>query len=227
MDSPEVVARVGEGMPVVESVARGLRRQFGGHVNLDDLLSHGRETLLHAARSFDPDRGVPFVRWAALRVRGGMIDSVRQSGNLPRRVYRKLKALQAMDSVEEAAQENPPPPSPEAADQAITDVLASAAMAAAVGFLGMRDGDFVNHAHDPDHSPESNVGYSEMVALVKSAIGERTEQEQALLRRVYFDDVTIDEAARELGLSKSWGSRLHARAVEGLVRSLKRSGADV
>ncbi|MFO0739416.1 MAG: sigma-70 family RNA polymerase sigma factor [Labilithrix sp.] len=223
VDSPEVVHRIEEGLPIVEAVARGMRRQFGSHVNLDDLVSQGRETLLQAARSFDPERGVPFKRWAALRVRGGMIDAIRTHGNLPKRVYRKLRALQAMDHVQDAAQEEAPPASPEAADAALTDQLASAAMAAAVGFLAMRDSEFIGHAQDPDHSPESNVGYAEMIALVKSAIAERSEQEQALLRRVYFDDVTIEEAARELGLSKSWGSRLHARAIEGLVRSMKRA----
>lgn len=223
VDSPEVVNRISEGLPIVEGIARGMRRQFGRHVNFDDLVSQGRESLLQAARSFEPDRGVPFRRWAALRVRGGMLDSIRTSANLPKRIYRKLRALQAMDDVQEATLDEAAPATPEAADAALTDQLATAAMAAAVGFLTMRDSDHLGHAKDPDHSPESNVSYAEMLDLVRSAIAERPEQEQALLRRIYFDDVTIDEAARELGLSKSWGSRIHARAIEGLVRSMRRA----
>lgn len=226
MDTPEVIARIEEGMPVVDAIARGMRRQFGGHMQYEDLVSQGRETLLHAARSFEPDRGVPFRKWAALRVRGGMMDAMRQSGSLPKRVYRKLRAAQAADHVHESAVEEQaaaPPASPEAADKALGDQLATAAMAAAVGFLAMRRSEALEHAKDADHSPESNVSYAEMIEKLKAALEERPEQERNLLKRIYFDDVTIDEAAREIGLSKSWGSRLHARAVEGLAKALKRA----
>ena len=226
-DSPEVVARLEEGLRLVEQIAHGMRRQLGSYVLVEDLVSQGRETLLQAARGYEPDRGIPFKRWAALRIRGGMIDSIRASGGLPKRVYRKLRALQAMDRIHENATEEragTPPSTPEAADQALTEQLSSAAMAAAAAFLAQREtessGDI---AADQDHSPESNVSFAEMSDRLKAAIDERPDQERQLLRRIYFDDLTIDEAARELGLSKSWGSRLHARAIEGLQRSLKRA----
>ncbi len=60
-----------------------------------------------------------------------------------------------------------------------------------------------------------------MLEAVRSAIAERPDAERHLLQRHYFEDVNFDEAARELGLSKSWASRLHARAIEGLARTLK------
>lgn len=230
VDSPEVLARVNEGLPLVDMLARSMRRQFGQHVQLDDLASHGRETLVSAARSFDPDRGVPFRRWAILRVRGAMIDAVRQNGYVPKRVYRKLRALQAADQVHDAAQEEQatsPPGTPAEADARLTDQLGTAAMAAAMGFLAMRHGEALDHAEDPDHSPESNVGRVELIERIREAIAERPEQERTLLTRHYFDDVTFEEAARELGLSKSWASRLHSRAIEAVARSLKRSRIDL
>lgn len=225
-DPPEVVARIEEGLELVNILARGMRRQLGSDVNVDDLASNGREALLGAARTFDPDRGIPFRRWAALRIRGSMIDAARQGGNLPKRVYRKLRALQAADRVHDVANEDlaaTPPRTPEEADAKLSDQLATAAMAAAVGFLAIRNTEALERAEDPSHSPESDVGHAELLARVKAAIAERPEQERALLTRHYFDDVTFEEAAKELGLSKSWASRLHARAIEGLARSLKRS----
>jgi DNA-directed RNA polymerase specialized sigma subunit len=42
------------------------------------------------------------------------------------------------------------------------------------------------------------------------------------VERHYFGDETLDQAAASLGLSKSWGSRLHARAIETIARELKR-----
>lgn len=225
-DPPEVVARIQEGLDLVDLLARQLRRQFGPHVQVDDLASQGREALLAAARSFDPERGVPFRRWANLRVRGAMIDAVRSQGNLPRRVYRKLRAMQAADLVHEAAAEEQsaaPPQSPEAAATALQDQLSSAAMAMALGFLAMKGDEALARAEDPDASPESQVSRAEIVSAVRAAIAERPEAERHLLERHYFDDVTFEEAARELGLSKSWASRLHARAIEGVAKSLKRA----
>lgn len=227
VDSPEVLARVAEGLPLVDMLARSMRRQFGGHVQVDDLASHGREVLLSAARSFDPDRGVPFRRWAALRVRGAMIDAVRQSGQIPKRVYRKLRALQAAEQVREGVSEDDaaePPAEARAADAKLDDQLGTAAMAAALAFLSMRSSEALERAKDPDRSPESSVGHAQLLARIKAAIMERPEQERHLLTRHYFDDVTFEEAAREIGLSKSWASRLHARAIEAIARSMKRDG---
>ena len=57
------------------------RAARAGTVTLDDLRSFGREGLLQAARTFDPTRGVPFRRWANLRIKGAMIDGVRAVGH--------------------------------------------------------------------------------------------------------------------------------------------------
>jgi len=225
-DPPEVLARIQEGLDLVDIIARQMRRQFGTIASVEDLASQGREALLSAARSFDAERGIPFRRWANLRIRGAMIDALRSQGNLPRRVYRKLRALQAADHVHEAAAEEQaaaPVTSAEDADAKLSDQLASAAMAMAVGFLSMKGGEAVDHASDERESPEDAVARAELVTVVREAIAERPEAERKLLERHYFDDVTFEEAAKELGLSKSWASRLHARAIEGVAKSLKRS----
>ncbi len=226
-DSPEVLARLSEGLDLVDLLARQLRRQFGPYVQVEDLVSQGREALLAAARSFDPERGLAFRRWANLRVRGAMIDSVRSGGNLPRRVYRKLRAVQAADRVHEVAAEEQgaaPPKSPEEADAALGDQLGTAAMAMAIGFLTMRSGDAIEDAQDPSTSPEEAVAQAEIIVAIRAAIAERPEAERHLLQRHYFEDVNFDEAAKELGLSKSWASRLHTRAIEGLAKTLRSRG---
>ena len=223
-DSPEVLARIEEGLDLVDMIGRQMRRQFGPYASFEDLVSQGREALLAAARSFDPERGVPFRKWANLRVRGAMIDSMRQSGSLPRRVYRKLRALQDADHVHEAAAEETAAAGPgtaEAADAKLSDQLSSAAMAMAIGFLARRSSDALEHAEDDGASPEDATARAEILAQLRAAIAERPDAERHLLERHYFDDVNFDEAARELGLSKSWASRLHARAIEGLTKTMR------
>ena len=97
-------------------------------------------------------------------------------------------------------------------------------MAMAIGFLTMRSGDAIDDAQDPSTSPEEAVGQAEIIVAIRAAIAERPEAERHLLQRHYFEDVNFDEAAKELGLSKSWASRLHARAIEGLAKTLRSRG---
>ncbi|MCL2778429.1 MAG: sigma-70 family RNA polymerase sigma factor [Polyangiaceae bacterium] len=224
-DSPEVLARFNDGLELVDLLGRQLRRYFGPYVQTEDLIAQGREALLAAARTYDPDRGVPFRRWANLRVRGAMIDGVRQQGNLPRRVYRQLRALLASDEIYEALAEEQGPPTltaAEAADEALSDQLGTAAMAMALSFLSMKSGDALEHAPDPNEGPEDTVIRAELIETVRNAILERPEAERQLLERHYFDELSFEEAANELGLSKSWASRLHARAMEGIAKAMKR-----
>ena len=61
-----------------------------------------------------------------------------------------------------------------------------------------------------------------MLAVLKREIAKQPDAERTLLERHYFDDLTFEDAAREIGLSKSWASRLHARAIENLGKSLRR-----
>ena len=75
------------------------------------------------------------------------------------------------------------------------------------------EGEPVNDA-DEVQSPEEAFSRAQLVEHVRAAIGNLPDAERKLLERHYFGDVTMDEAARELGLSKSWGSRLHARALD-------------
>src|SRR3954454_941041 len=64
-------------MPLVGHLVREMLARVPAHVNRDDLLSAGYAALVAAARGFDEERGVPFARFAAVRVRGAMLDELR------------------------------------------------------------------------------------------------------------------------------------------------------
>lgn len=225
-DSPEVLERIKVGLDLVDTIARSMRKQMGAYIDVDDLASSGKEALINAARSFEPDRGVPFKSWAGLRIRGAMMECFRTRGPLPKRVYRKLRAMQAADNVLEiVAEENSSstPPSAEIADEKLADALTAAATAMAIGMLAMKSvDDMRTPPKDERESPEDEAAREEMVRIFQDVLNERPENERTLIKRHYFDEVTMEQAATELGLSKSWASRLHARAMEGIARSLKR-----
>ncbi|HEY4016806.1 MAG TPA: sigma-70 family RNA polymerase sigma factor [Polyangiaceae bacterium] len=223
-DSDEVLARFHGELDLVQILARQLARRIAAPVTVDDLASFGQEGLLLAARTFDASRGVPFRRWANLRIRGAMIDGVRQWGGLPRRVYHELRALEAGDRMLAAYDEEDaasPARTPEQADARLHAYLTGIATAITVGKVAADSAESAE-ADGFTRSPEEIAGAREAARRVRAVVETLPERERALIERHYFGDETIDAAAAAIGLSKSWGSRLHARAIESLARELRK-----
>jgi RNA polymerase sigma factor for flagellar operon FliA len=189
-------------------------------------VSAGREGLLEAARTFDDGLGVPFRRWANYRIRGAMLDGARSASTLPRSVYVRLRAIEAAHHTASGAAEEASASeaaSAEDADARLGAYLAGIATAVAVGLLADGTGGRVSEVSDPTPSAEEQLGREQTMDAVRAAVETLPTQERHLVQRHYFEGVQLDEAARELGLSKSWGSRLHTRAIESITRQLKRA----
>ena len=189
-DSPEVLARFESELDPVDLLARQVGRTVSFSVTLDDLRSFGREGLLRAAQTFDESRGVPFRRWANLRVRGAIIDGLRQWGHLPRRMYRDLRAAEDADSVLEQCDEEDsgrPATSADAADARLTQYMAGMATAMAMGMVASSSEESAG-ADDRALSPEELVGNAELVDRIPrnpSDVARKgaTSRREALLRR--------------------------------------------
>jgi RNA polymerase sigma factor for flagellar operon FliA len=227
-DSPEVLERFSSGLGLVDIIARQILRTLGAAAELEELLSFGREGLWDAARRFDPARGVPFRGYANFRVRGAIIDGVRSSARLSRRTHERLNGLQAAARVSEGAQEDVSAPrapgsGPAQAEQALGDHLAAMATAMAAGLIAPTahgdDGERTLVATSED--PEEAYGSAQLREAIQGAIGELPREEAELVRRHYLEGARFDHVAVELGLSKSWASRLHTRALTRLAKRLR------
>jgi RNA polymerase sigma factor for flagellar operon FliA len=156
-----------------------------------------------------------------------MLDGVRQLSHLPRRVHEKLKAFENASRYSEHALEDlhaPAPPGQAAVDRErrLVDHLAGMATAVATGLVseaGIDDqGSTMAVSHHP--SPEEASSRRQLLELVQEGILSLPEQEALLIRRHYFEGERFDHVATELGLSKSWASRLHTRAIGRLTKRL-------
>lgn len=228
-DGPEVSERFEANLDLVDILARQIGRRIGESLELDDLVSYGREGLLDAARRFEPSRGVPFRAYANFRVRGAIIDGVRTMSRLPRRVHERLVALGAAARVSEGVLEDlqvapPPGTQPVDAERALSDHLRSMATAMAVGLLAHTarddDGEAIPVV-EAGETPEEAMGRAELIHVVTEAIAELPDQEAELVKRHYLNGERFDHVAQELGLSKSWASRLHTRAIGRLAKRLR------
>lgn len=233
-DDPEVLARFHQTLSLVDKVAGQIMKTLRGSFRMEDLVAAGREGLLDAARRYDPGRGVPFRAYAAIRVRGEIMDSIRAQAPMPRAAYERLRGLRAMYRVAESITEDASAPqtevpSAEQADQLLSDHLANMATAMAVGLLARPARGDENEivGVSASRSPEENAAKSELMNIIIQELDSLAPQEAELVRRHYLEGDPFDQVAHELGLSKSWASRLHTRAIARLskrLRSMKVTG---
>jgi len=201
---------------LVERVVRRLQRELDLSCDVGDLRAWGHQGLLEAKGRFDATRGVRFTTFAYYRVRGAVLDGVRKQGWLKRRAYAKLKAFEAGDALgsQLADAEAQSPSSTLAARAAqLEDVLGKISAAYMLSAVGQGEED------TPD-TPEALMTSAQTRGVVKQGLTTLPERERQLLEAVYFEGVTIEEAGSRLGLSKSWASRMHAKALERMRKSL-------
>ncbi len=217
MPTPDDVEFLQEYDAFVRSIVRHTRAQLGLEGESQDLVAYGYQGLLEARKRFEPGRGVQFKSFAYYRVRGAVVDGVRAMGRLPRRAYAKLRALEALDSLADSAASarpsTPPSVGPEAGLRAISGILAKIATAYCMAVA-------LDDQPEEHRSPEASMLAKERRTLTTAAIETLPEQERFLIRGHYVEGRRLDELASELGLSKSWGSRLHSRALDRLREAL-------
>ncbi len=187
---------------MVHGLAARLRRELSLHGDLDDLVAFGFGGLLEAHHRFDPARGVRFQTFAYHRVRGAMLDGVRKMSFLPRRAHERLR---------ESAE--PPTALPKAASSPLDKVFARVS-------AGLMTAGPLHGSHG-EQSPEAALLQNESVARLLGALAGLPDRQRTLLRGHYFEGRSLDDIARELGISKSWASRLHTSALRSLRGSLK------
>jgi len=71
-------------LPLVRHVLSGVAAHYPRHADREELAQAATLGLVEAAARFDATRGVPFDRWAALRIRGAIVDAVRALDFAPR-----------------------------------------------------------------------------------------------------------------------------------------------
>ena len=86
--------------------------------------------------------------------------------------------------------------------------------------------DRLSQAADPQDAPSKVVADRELQQRLRVMVDDLTPDAKRLINTIYFQGLTLSEAAKLLGVSKSWASRLHARSLEQLARSLRRCGAE-
>jgi RNA polymerase sigma factor for flagellar operon FliA len=223
VDESERVRKLVEShLELSRRAAAAIYPRVRGYVEFDELLALANAGLAEAASRFDPSRGASFATFAWYRVQGSIIDGLRRATSLPRRAWARLVALRAASDYLEnrgeraaaAIQRGAPAPTGAAALAALRDSMSAIRTMYLTSLEAMRDEGF-------DPTGETTAVREQMetrllASRLRQALERLPERERALMQKHYWEGKNLLEAGAELGMSKSWASRLHAQAVERL-----------
>jgi RNA polymerase sigma factor FliA len=192
------------------------------HVEFEELVALANVGLADAASKFDPDRGAAFSTYAWYRVQGAIVDGLRKQSNLPRRVWARLVALRAASDYLEnraerdagATKQGKPPAEGADALAAVKSALSAIRTMYVTSLEGLRETGY--DAADDAPAADDRLHTGRLSARLREALAALPDRERALVTKHYWEGKNLLEAGEELGISKSWASRLHAQAVERL-----------
>jgi RNA polymerase sigma factor for flagellar operon FliA len=210
---------VREHLPLVGYLVAEVAAKLPGHVSRDDLTSAGMMALAQAARGFDAERGVPFARFATVRIRGAIIDELRSHDWASRSV--RIKARQRATAEEELAATLGRHPT---ATELATHLGISADELAAVeedvhrsvvlSLQGFSDaGTLEGMLPHQDPGPEEVLLNRERASYLVDAVAALPERLRVVVEGYFFNERPMAEIAAELGVTESRISQMRAEAL--------------
>jgi RNA polymerase sigma factor for flagellar operon FliA len=211
-----------EHLGYVRSIAAKVRQSLrGSQLDFEELVAFGSKGLVEAAQRFDPTRGVAFTTFSYYRIRGAIFDGLRQTGWLKRSRYARFSeaanSYLENHSERESSRGQPSHATTEETVKTMTDTLQDLTVIFLASFNADEQLEMAD-SQTPDGS--QSLEGKETREAVQRALQCLPEKERLLVDYCYFQGLSLSEAGRKLGLSTSWSSRLHARAIRLLAQEL-------
>jgi RNA polymerase sigma factor for flagellar operon FliA len=212
---------------LVGHIARETAARLPRHLDTDDLLGAGALALVQAAHSFDASLGVPFERFASTRVRGAMIDQMRQRDWATRSVRSRARALDKVTEELIGALQRTPTDDElaAAAGMSVSEVRAvkeSTDRAAVLSLDPMTGGDSsaVGALQDSSPRPDEVLIAAERAGYLRDAVAELPARTRTVVSGYYLEHRPLTDIAAELGVTQSRTSQLRSEGLELLRQAL-------
>ncbi|MDQ3805265.1 MAG: sigma-70 family RNA polymerase sigma factor [Acidobacteriota bacterium] len=195
-------------------------------VELNDLIGYAEIGLVEAAERYDPRRGVAFPTFAHYRIKGAIHDGLREMGYYSRSATVRVRWVShANDYLQAAADDEQAAPA--SASPSVDDEITAAQSlidALIPVYLISLGSDAVPEVADPHALSMEEIEERELIGIVLGVLRELSEDERQLIDALYFKHASMTELAARMGITKSWISRLHARAIAHLRDLLREKG---
>jgi RNA polymerase sigma factor for flagellar operon FliA len=205
-------------MALVGHVVRETMVRVPAHVNRDDLTSAGLTALVQAAQGFDVERGVPFARYAATRIRGAILDELRSIDWASRSVRRRARDLDESRNRLAGSLGRVPTKAEVASALGLTldEVAANSddiARAQVLSLDGAQDNPYTETLASTSPSPEQMVEHREELTYMVEAVAELPERLRVVVQEYFLAERPMAEIAEQLGVSESRVSQMRAEAL--------------
>lgn len=215
-------------LPLVRNVVDRIKLSLPAHIDADDLYSVGVTGLIAAVRKYDPEKGSTFAGYAAMRIRGAVLDELRRLDWCPRRTRARVRKLK--EAIGELEQRLGRP----AEEKDICTELGLSASEYArwleeskpVTFVAL---DYQGEGEESDSSSlhefladendvtgRENLEQSELLQILAQRMAELPDIPRKILAMYYFEKMRLAEIAAVFGLTESRICQIHSQTIIGL-----------
>ena len=214
-----------ENIDLVQQIVNQVAMRYPRHVDRSELWSAGAAGLVEASRSYRSETGIPFARYAAIRVRGAIIDSTRKRDWAVRSLRRRMREVHDAEDRFEVVEGRKPNDEELAHLLGISDEelqgRRSASVTSSLLHLDQEDPDKVSlgeriEERDGHRLPEEMLSKREMLGTLRQAIGGLPELQLDVIDRYYLKGEMLQSIAESLGVTEARVSQIRAEAVNAM-----------
>lgn len=210
--------------PLVKITAYRLIGRLPANHFVEDLISCGTIGLLEAIESFDPALLIKFETFAKFRIRGSMIDEMRQRDWIPRSVRQKMRDLDELQR-RLASQLKRTPTEPEIATAMsmtleeyynyLVDIQPAGMMSYEdIGGFDIADKNIIDFLEDRSSPhPDLEIQMKELKVRIIQALEQLDQDEQLVMSLYYYEGLTLKEIAEVIQVTESRVSQIHSKAL--------------
>lgn len=208
--------------PMVLHLAKKISQSLPFSPEFEDLVAYGQLGLIEASERYDATRGNSFATFAYYRIRGAIYDGLREMGAISRSRSFRFAANaneMLMTEVDDAAQETGAAP----LDDEVKTIEKLIDNLMPIYFLSL-DAEGAMEVKDETAFTAAEFEQQDLLEAVRTVLETIEPEETELLKKIYFKHLSMTDLAAQMGVTKSWVSRLHARAIKHLQAALRKRG---
>src|SRR5579884_1696066 len=222
-----------EHLPLVKAIAIRVHENLPVHVDLDDLVHAGILGLFDATEKYNPEKQVAFSSYAKHRIKGAILDSLRQLDWASRDLRRRHKQVESVTR-ELAATLQRNPTEAEVAEKLGVDANRWHHMMLDLRNVGLvsasaraTDNDDLpapEFPSNPETQPDNMCAREQMRTVIATAMKALPERYQKVVFLYYTNEMTMKEIGSVLGINESRVSQIHKSALEKMAAVLQSNG---
>ncbi len=221
-----------EHYPLVRTIACRMVRRFPASVDVDELINVGAMGLIDAVDRFDPSRQVPFKAYAEIRIRGSIVDALRQADWVPRSVRRKFTRIETTRTQLFRASGRQPTREEmasalEMSVDAFEDLCGDARIRKLVSLDAPVDDDNATPLSEriagDNQDPTEKWAADEIKTRVIEAVHVLPLKERTAVSLYYLNGLTLKEIGEVLGVTESRACQLRGQGIKRLKFRLRKA----